>query len=203
MPNLLDWIRMKLVEIPTGRRFTHAERWEEHGFPSVAVGNGRGIETPSGRYQTAPAGDRLLLSVPSNWRRITASNTAIFAPDRAFANSQDGMAVTHGLQVGVARSVTGVLKGDAQALLGHVAQGNPGLRWTPAFQRTTLGDLRGVTTTASTVSSVTGQFENITVSVAYLPDGTLLYTLAFAPDAEASAYGNVFDTIRQSIEVLK
>ena len=201
-PNRLESIQATLAAIPGGQRTTHVARWEEHGVPTPSVGNGRGVDVPSGELGTVRAGDALYLDIPVNWRRILVSNTAIFAPDRAFVNSPGGTVLTHGVQVGIARGVTGSLKADTDVLLTNLAQGNPHLRWISAYQRVTLRDRSGLTTTASNVSPVTGQFEQVQVSTWHVPDGGLLHVISIAPQNEAGVYRNAFNRILESIQVV-
>lgn len=199
--------QVRLAAIPAGHRADHAARGEEGGVSTGTTGNGRGVDVPSGILRSVTAGDSLLLSVPANWQRLSASNTVMFAPDRALANSPDGPALTHGVQVGVARSLTGSLENDTQALLESLGQKNPHLRWTPAYlpfyhHRATFGDRGGLTTTVSNVSPITGQFEQVLVSTGHLPDSSLLYVIGIAPQDEAGVYRNAFNRILESIQVV-
>ena len=149
------------------------------------------------------AGDMLRVHVPANWRRLMASNTVIFAPDRAFVESPAGpSSFTHGVQVGIARSTTGYLEDDTRALLQSFMRENPALRWAPAYQSTTIGGQIGVTTALSNVSAVTGRFEYISVSTAHLPDGSLLYVIGIAPEDEAGTYRRAFERVLASIQIV-
>ena len=150
------------------------------------------------------AGDLLRVQVPVNWRRLIASNTVIFAPDRAFVESPEGPAMfTHGVQVGVARSTTWDLEGDTRALLRSLWRENPRLRWVPAYQVTTIGGQFGVTATMSNVSAVTGRFEYMSVSAAHLPDGNFLYVIGIAPADEAGTYRRAFERVLESIQIVE
>ncbi|MSO82938.1 MAG: hypothetical protein EXQ53_06545 [Acidobacteria bacterium] len=149
------------------------------------------------------AGDLLQLSVPVNWHRLLAANTAIFAPECvSFAPADGPGTITHGLQVGVARSLTGGLKGDLQALLESFSRGSWSVIWTPAYQRVFFGRQSGLTTTLSSVSPVTGAFESVSVWAVSLTDGSFLYFIGVAPQVEASLYRNTFNLILESMQIV-
>lgn len=161
------------------------------------------VETPAGESRSVTAGDQLRLSVPANWRRLLVGNTVTFAPDGAYLTLRDGpAAMTHGFQVGVARSLTGNLNGDVMSLLNRLARNNPKLTWIPAFQRTRVAGYDALTTTLSNVSPVTSDFEMATVTGIRLPDDSFLYFLGIAPQSEASTYRRAFDRVAESLQIL-
>lgn len=144
------------------------------------------------------------LQVPEDWRRLQAGNTVVFAPQGAFVDAANGpAAVTHGLQVGVARSLTGDLEGDLEALLTGFGRGNAFLQWRPPYQRVTIGGRRGLSTTVRNVSSATGDMEFVSVSAAHLPDGGFLYVVCVAPQEDAGLYRNLFNRVLESFEILR
>jgi len=110
----LDKVQMRLADMPPGHNGQRAPR--ALGFPPGTVGYD--VVVPSGEFRSVAAGDLLQLDVPANWRRLPAGHTVIFAPSGAFIELLDGpAALTHGVQIGLARSVTGDLEGDTRALL--------------------------------------------------------------------------------------
>ncbi len=169
-----------------------------------AVGTtGSHIETPAGESRSMTAGDQLQLSVPVNWRRLLVGNTVTFAPAGAYVALLDGpAAITHGFQVGVARSITGDLSGDVTSLLNRLARSNPKLTWVPAFQRTRVAGHDALTTTMSNVSPVTRDFEMVTLTAFRLSDDSFLYFLGVAPQLEASTYRGAFERVVESFRVL-
>jgi hypothetical protein len=106
------------------------------------------------------------------------------------------------MQLGVARSVTGDIQADTQALLHMLALAGPHVRWTPAYQRTTIAGRQGLTTVLQNVSPVTGRFEQVFLATAPLPDGNLLYLLGIAPLEESSTYRKAFDRVRESVQMV-
>ena len=199
-PGHFDLARIRLRELPpapTVERTAPTHQGQTHA-PRI------GVVVPSGSSRSVMAGDMLRVQVPANWRRLVASNTVIFAPDRAFVESPEGPAMfTHGVQVGVARSATWDLKGDTRALVQSLWRENPRLRWVPAYQVTTIGGQFGVTATMSNVSAVTGRFEYMSVSTAHLSDGNLLYIIGIAPADEAGTYRQAFERVLESIQIIE
>lgn len=159
------------------------------------------LPVPAGQYRSVTAGDVILMSVPVNWVRVPRGNTVTFAPEGAFFESEDATEFTHGIQIGVARSLTGDLEGDMQALLLSFGEANPHLRWVPAYRRVTIGGRKGVTTTLHNVSAYTRNFETVSASAAHLSDGTLLYVIGIAPQDEAGLYRKAFDQVLGSIQL--
>ena len=142
-PGYFDLVQIRLRDLPRAPTATPASPTHEGGAPAHGVG----IVVPSGASRSATAGDMLRVRVPANWRRLMASNTATFAPDRAFVTSPEGpSSFTHGVQVGIARSATGYLESDTQALVHSFRRENPSLRWGPVYQDTTIGGRVGITT---------------------------------------------------------
>lgn len=176
---------------------------EHHGRRSAPIGTvGYGVMPPSGEARSVSAGDGLLLNVPANWDRIPTGNTAIFAPAGAYVRADEGAtAVTHGLQIGIARSLTGTLHGDIHMLLAAFGRNNRSLAWTAAFRQVRIGGRAALTTTISHVSPMTGEFETISVYAVDLPDGSLLYAVGLAPQYDASVYGNAFTRVLNSIQI--
>jgi len=195
----IDLVHMRLEDLPLAHDREQSRR--AIGRPVGTVGYG--ILPPEGDSRSLTAGDLLLMSVPANWQRLPSGNTVVFAPEGAFIGLQDGpAAVTHGVQVGVARSLTGNLAGDTQALLVSFGRDNPDLTWTPAFQHITVARRSGLTTAVSHVSPVTGALEYVSVSTAHLPDGSFLYVIGVAPQDDAGLYRNAFGRVVASLELL-
>jgi Zn-dependent protease with chaperone function len=174
-----------------------------HPRPAPPRTVGHGAPLPSGAFTPAPAGDRVRLAVPADWHRLPRGNTVVFAPEGTYDGAPDmPLAATHGVQVGVARSLTGNLQGDVRRLLGAFARGNAHFIWTLAFTEQRIGGRSGITTRASNVSPVTGAFEQVLVSAVHLPDDSLLYVIAVAPEDEAGVSRHVVARVLDSIEIL-
>jgi peptidase M48-like protein len=171
---------------------------------SLAGRTGYGVPAPSGEYRQDVLGDRIRLRVPANWRRLPVGNTVTFAPEGAFGDTLRGpLGLTHGLQIGVARSVTGNLQLDIQTLLQRLAQTNGDVRWTPAFQSARIAGRNGLTTTLSSVSPVTGEFEHVSVAAIHLSDGSLCYVIGLAPLEDVGTYRGAFNQVVDSLRVVR
>jgi hypothetical protein len=158
------------------------------------------VDPPSGRYQTYQPSNFLRVTVPSNWQPVGQGNTVTYAPDGAYFQGNGGTAFTHGVEVGVA-SGSGNLSRDTQQLLQSLAQSNPDLRNAGSTRRESVGGRTGLTTPLSNVSQVTGDREYVALSTAQLRDGSVLYMIGVAPQAEANAYENTFKRVRQSLQI--
>jgi len=157
------------------------------------------VEPPSTSYRTRNPNDQLRVSVPSNWGEMDARDGVTYAPDGAFFRGDNGSTeFTHGVQIGVAQG-SGNLQRDTQRLITAFSQSNPNLRQQTSLQRDNVGGRNGYTTILSNVSSVTGQRERIAFSTTQLRDGSLLYVVGVAPQAEAQTYDPAFRRVRQSV----
>ena len=72
----------------------------------------------------------------------------------------------------------------------------------PAYQRIKIAKRSGLTTVASNVSAVSGEFEQVTVSTMHLPDGSLLYIIGVAPQEESGTYRNAFNRVVESLYIV-
>jgi beta-barrel assembly-enhancing protease len=181
----------------------------ERSIGNAARGNARigtigdHVLGPDGEYRSVTAGDSLQFAVPTNWTRMLSGNTVIFAPEGAFISTADRpTAFTHGLQIGVARSLTRELSGDAPALLTTIAQHNTRATWSPVFRAIRIAGRDAVTTTMNNVSPITGEFETVTLTALRLSDDSLLYVLGVAPQLDAGVYRGAFERIIQSLRIL-
>jgi hypothetical protein len=135
---------------------------------------------------------------------MPAGNTIIFAPGEGFVETPGGpLSLTHGVQLGIARSMTGDLQRDMEALLDTVSRTGPDMRWRPTYQSTTMAGRPALTTTMASVSSASGTFEQIVICTGHLPGGNLLYLIGVSPVDESAPYRLAFDRVRESIEPVR
>ena len=160
------------------------------------------VEPPSTRYRVHTPADFLRVSVPENWESVGGNDSGItFVPQGAYFEDNGNTAFTHGVQFGVTDRGTGDLQRDTQTLLQSFARSNPELKSAGNARRDTMGGRQGITAPLSNVSEVTGQQEYISLSTTQLRDGTLLYMVAVAPEAEANTYERAFRQVRQSMQI--
>ena len=172
--------------------------------PETVTGAGARVSVivPAGESQAVSLGNRLVVSVPANWTRIAAGNSVAFAPDGGFLKTPGGaLTVTHGVQIGMARSVAGDIQRDMQTLLETLARVGVNARWRPSYQATTLAGRQALTTSLLNVSAATGAFEQAFVWVAHLSGGQLIYLIGVSPLDESAVYRSAFDRIRESIRL--
>jgi len=156
------------------------------------------VDPPAAEWRTQSPASFLQLSIPSNWSQVKG---ATYAPQGAFFQAQNGRtSFTHGVQFGTAKG-SGNLQKDTQSLLNGFAQGNPQLRLQTSPQRDTLSGRQALTTTLSNVSDVTGQPEQVALTTATLPDGTLFYMVGVAPQSEAATYTDAFRRVKESVKI--
>jgi hypothetical protein len=159
------------------------------------------VDPPATAYRTHQPGNFLRVSVPENWDPVNNDGGGVtYAPDGAVFNGDSGQTFTHGVQIGIARG-TGNLQRDTQTLLNGFAQSNPDLQQQSGLQRDTIGGRNGLTTVLSNTSEVTGQRERIALSTTQLRDGSLLYVVGVAPQAEVSTYDATFQRVRRSLQI--
>lgn len=189
-------IRARLMTLAPAPTVEEAVRAQASRLSDDPAGE---VVVPSGQSRSVLMGNVLRVNVPANWRRLSGTDSMVFAPTGAFFLREGLIAFTHGVQVGVARSPTGSLEGDTQAVLERFGEANPDFQWTPAYQRIRLGGRNGLTTAASRVSAATTRFVYVSVSTAHLRDGNLVYIIGIAPRGEAGTYRNAIDRIQRSI----
>jgi Zn-dependent protease with chaperone function len=159
------------------------------------------VDPPSASYRVSNPTNFLRVSVPANWDEVDSRRGVTYAPEGAFFRGDNGgTAFTHGVQIGVAQG-SGKLQRDTQELVNSFAQSNPNLRQQSSLQRDSIAGRNGYTTVLSNVSEVTGRSERIALSTAQLRDGSVLYVVGVAPQAEAQTYDGAFRRVRQSVQI--
>jgi beta-barrel assembly-enhancing protease len=161
------------------------------------------VEPPSSQYRSYSPAQFLRVSVPANWSQVSGDQGGVtYAPQGGYVEGSQGQtAFTHGVQFGATQGGSGNLERDTEALVQSFAKSNPQLRRAGNYQRTTIGGSRGLTTSLSNVSDVTGEREYVSLSTVYLPDGNVLFMIGVAPQNEASTYANAFAKVRQNLQI--
>jgi beta-barrel assembly-enhancing protease len=159
------------------------------------------VPPPSGSFQTYTEGNLFQVSVPSNWRELQDTNSVTFAPEGAYGSYNGQNMFTHGMEFGVARNESHDLQAATDELVDSLARGNPNLRRSAGYQRVNVADRSGLRAVLTNRSEATGKDETIEVFTTQLQDGTLLYSIAVAPQNEFRDYRGVFDRVVSSIRV--
>jgi hypothetical protein len=167
--------------------------------PTAAAVN---VEPPSGTYRSYQPANFLRVSVPSNWMQQADDSGVTYAPHGGFVRGEDGRtSFTHGVQLGVAQGGAGTLEKDTDALVNTFTNGNPGLRRKGGYRSSTVAGREGLTASLLNASDATGRSEAVTLSTTRLRDGSLLFVIGVAPEDQQGTYGNVFNRVRQSIQL--
>lgn len=187
---------------PTSEQVARARQNGQRVPTSGTAGRGVSVEPPSSRWRTYRPGDFLRISVPSNWQEIGGGNTVRYAPDGGFFQTRNGRSTfTHGIEIGVIDGDGASLQQATERLLQSFARANPQLRRQGGYARANIGGRRGLTTTLTNVSEVTGEREVVNVSTVPLRDGSVLFVIGVAPQDEARTYTTTFSRVRQSIQL--
>ncbi|MBY0497414.1 MAG: M48 family metalloprotease [Cyanobacteria bacterium] len=160
---------------------------------------GRSVELPSSQYRTVQA-DIVSVAVPANWQQDSTDAHLTFTPAGAVYQGNGVSAFTHGIQVGTISTQSRDLASATEEVVRLFNRSNPGAR-SSGSRRDTLAGRPALRTELTNVSEVTGQPELVTLSTAQLRDGTLLYLIATAPQAELRTYESVFQRVRQSLQI--
>ena len=166
--------------------------------PNARIGR---VEAPSTRYQTYEEGNLFRVAVPSNWRELPSNTSVTFAPDGGYGDHEGRSVFTHGLQIGVERNESHDLRTATTELIQGLAQSNPQLRQSGRFNSVTFSGRRGLATTLSNVSDVTGEQEQIALYTTLLNDGSLFFVVGVAPSREFSTYQQVFNQSVRSLQI--
>jgi hypothetical protein len=159
------------------------------------------VEAPSPSFQTYTEGNLFRITVPSNWRELPGTNAVTFAPDGAYGDVNGQSTFTHGVEVGSARNESHDLQTATNELIASLAQGNPGLSRPARYDRVKIGGRQGLRAVMSNTSAA-GPGESIVVFTSQLRDGSLFYAVAVAPRSDFQAYGQVFDRVISSIQLI-
>jgi Zn-dependent protease with chaperone function len=191
----------RMAPAPTTEQVTRTGNRRQPREGSSSGGRIGNVEAPSGRYQTYEEGDLFRVSVPSNWRELPSGTSVTFAPDGAYGDYQGQSVFTHGLQIGVDHNATRDLRRATDELLQGLSQSNPRLRQSGRYSAVNFAGRRGLATTLTNVSDVTGEQEQIALYTAQLADGSLFYVVGVAPAREFSRYQPVFNQSVRSIQL--
>jgi hypothetical protein len=201
-----EQVRARLKGMPPAPSAEQAAKTAERNggaTPTATSGSRstRRVERPSGRYTEHNEDNAFRVSVPSNWRKLAASDAVTFAPEGGYGTI-DGRAVfTHGVEIGITRTASDDLRAATDELIQSFTASNPQMTRPSAYRSISVDGQRGVQTTVSNLSEATGARETIRIVTTLTDDGALLYTIAVAPTAEYGAYQQAFERVVDSIRL--
>jgi beta-barrel assembly-enhancing protease len=191
----------RLSPAPTTEQATkNAGRVGQPGGQSQPPPTGR-VAPPSSQFTTYTEGSLFRVSVPSNWRELPGANAVTFAPDGAYGQSNGQGVFTHGVELGAGRNETHDLQTATGELIASLSGGNPNLGRPSGYDNVSVANRKGLRTTVSNQSEVTGQPETIQVFTTLMRDGSLFYVIGVAPRDSFRDYQNTFQRVVGSIQL--
>jgi Zn-dependent protease with chaperone function len=160
------------------------------------------VAAPSSQLKTYTEGDLFRVSVPSNWRELPGNSAVTFAPDGAYGQSNGQSVFTHGVELGATRKETHDLRTATDELIASLSSGNPNLGRPSGYNNVSIAGRKGLRTTLSNRSEITGQPETIQVFTTLMRDGSVFYLIGVAPSDSFRDYQNTFQRIGGSIQLM-
>ena len=198
-------VRTHLKQLPaaptTEQATKNAGRGGQPSGQSRPAPTGR-VASPSSQLKTYTEGDLFRVSVPSNWRELPDSSAVTFAPDGAYGQTNGQSVFTHGVELGATRNETHDLRTATDELIASLSSGNPNLGRPSGYNNVSIAGRKGLRTTMSNRSEVTGQPETIQVFTTLMRDGSVFYMIGVAPSDSFPDYQNVFQRIVGSIQLM-
>lgn len=158
------------------------------------------VRPPDTRFTPYDEGNLFRVSVPSNWREISGTNTVTFAPYGAYGTLHNTSVFTHGVEIGIVRNESHDLRTATDEMIRELRQGNPHLGQADGYQDASIGGRPALHAVLSNVSDITGGPEVIEVYTAQMSDTRLFYALAVAPRDQYPTYSRVFSSVAASIQ---
>jgi beta-barrel assembly-enhancing protease len=164
-------------------------------YPQGNVG-GR-VAPPSSRYRTYTVGNLIRLSVPDNWRELSANDSVWFAPEGAY--SQDTF--THGVNVGIARPRSNDLQRATEEFVSGFAQQSRNMRQQSGYVSGDIAGREALGITLSNINEATGRTEVVTIYTTMMRNGSMFYMVTVAPQDDYQNYQQVFHNVLRSIQL--
>ncbi len=185
-----------------GRRYPNQGNDYPNGdrtnYPSAPRGR---VEYPSSRFRSYNALGVARLSVPDNWREMSAQESVWYAPNGGYGSANGQAVFTHGVNIGVAQTNSSNLQQATNDFLNNLQQGNGNLRARGGYQRTYIGNRNGLLISLSNTNEATGQREVVNVVTTQLRNGELLYLISVAPESDYNTYLSTFQNILRSVQL--
>ena len=199
--------RTRFASLPPARSMADVERTAGNGgggggnpAPQSVGRVGDPVPAPARQYRTVRGGQLFQVSVPTNWNPLSSTNSVKYVPQNAYGEYRGQEVMTHGVELGVARSSSRDLREATQSLIEGFLRGNEGMQLAGRQQTVQLGGRTAILTPLEGRSALGGT-ESVDVYTAFLSDGNLFYHLAVVPDREAGRYSEAFNRVAQSIRL--
>ena len=172
----------------------------EGEYPASVGTVGEAVPLPARQYRTARGGDLFQVSVPTNWTAVSSTNSVKFVPQNAYGSVRGQTVLTHGVQLGVARSTSRDLREATDSLVAPSSRATR-ICGRPASRCAVRMSNRNGIGTPLVGRSALGGTERVGVYTTLLADGNLFYYLTVVPEDESPAYGAAFDHVGKSIRL--
>jgi Zn-dependent protease with chaperone function len=161
---------------------------------------GQPVPPPSARTRTERGGSVFQVTVPDNWRTLSANSYIRYVPENAFGPMNGQNVLTHGVELGIARAASTDLLAATDTFIQGLMQGEQTVRRAGEARVVTLGGRRGLATPLVNRSPLGGD-ERLAVYTVQLADGNLFYVLTVVPERDEVAYAAAFESILRSIRL--
>ncbi|HZR26288.1 MAG TPA: hypothetical protein VFA59_22015 [Vicinamibacterales bacterium] len=161
------------------------------------------VQPPSSEFITYVEGERVRISIPSNWRELPGTNAVTFAPDGAYGNVGVKSVFTHGLAMSLERNDKRNVLVTTDDFIESYVLAKPAMPAAFLYDNVRMGNRPGLHTVLASVSEATGLPEQIEIFTTLLDDDTLFYVVATAPRDTAPSYAPTFQRIVSSIEIIE
>ena len=161
---------------------------------------GQPVPAPSTQYRTARGGELFQVNVPSNWQALSSNSSVKFVPQNGYGEIRGERALTHGVELGVARASSRDLREATQTLVEVFVRGNPELQVSGDQRAVRLSNRSAIGTPLVGRSALGGQ-ERVGLYTTLLADGNLFYYITVVPSEDAQTYAQVFERVGQSIRL--
>jgi hypothetical protein len=196
-------VRSRLGSLGPARTMAEVERsGGRNGEGGVAsVGRvGEAVPQPSRQYRTVQGGQLFQAQVPSNWQAVSQNNSVKYVPQNGYGEYRGQVTLTHGAELGVARSSSRDLRQATQTLIDGFIRSNEGMQLAAQQQPGRLAN-RSALRTPLVGRSALGGRERVDVYTTLLRDGNLFYVLTVVPEREEGSYGAAFTRLVQSVRL--
>jgi hypothetical protein len=195
--------RSRLGSLPPARTMAEVERsGGRNGEGGVAsVGRvGEPVPQPSRQYRTVQGGQLFQVQVPSNWQAVSQNNSVKYVPQNGYGEYRGQVTLTHGAELGVARSSSRDLQQATQTLIDGFIRSNEGMQLAAQQQGGRIANRNAIRTPLVGRSALGGR-ERVDVYTTLLQDGNLFYVLTVVPEREEGSYSAAFNRVVQSVRL--
>jgi Zn-dependent protease with chaperone function len=198
-------VKARFAGLPPARSMADVSRGNGRGSSggedTTSVGTvGREVPRPSAQYRTARGGNLFQVNVPSNWTAVTSNNSVKYVPQNGYGPYEGQTVLTHGVEIGVARSSSRDLRAATDSLVQSFLRSNPDMRQAGGVSNVRLSNRNALATPLFGRSAVGGS-EQVDLYTTLLADGNLFYYVTVVPESDARFFEDAFDRIGQSIRI--